>query len=210
MKSSLNHIFFFNHHVISKVVETKLVVCCINNIAVISLTSFVCVHFVKNYANCKTEEFINLSHCFGVTFCKVIVYRYNVYAFAVKGIKVCRKCSYKGFTFTCFHFRNSSLMKNNAADKLYTEMAHTHNSPCCFPYCCVCFGKKAVESFSVFISFFKFNCFGFKLVICKSFVSLLIAFYLIYYGGYLFNFLFAVISENLFQKTHFCFTSYFL
>ena len=145
---------------------------------------------------------MNLSHPVGVTLCQIVIYSNNVYSFTRKGIKIGWKSGHKGFSFSSFHLCYSSLMKNNSAYKLNPEMSVSKCSESGFPNCGKGLWKKVVKGFAVFISFFILGCFGFQLIIRKSFHSFFIRFYFINYGNYLFNLFLAVIAKYLFQKTH--------
>ena len=77
----------------------------------------------------KSEVSVKFAHPFGVTACKIIVDCYDMYTLACKTVKVCRKCSNQSFTFTCFHFGDSALMKYDTTYNLYRIMFHTKYTP---------------------------------------------------------------------------------
>ena len=81
------------------------------------------------YADCQTEEAVQLAHPFSVTLCKIFVYGNDMNAVACKCVKICRKCSHEGFTFTCFHFTDTSSVKDDTAYDLHTEMLHSQHTP---------------------------------------------------------------------------------
>ena len=167
VKSSLNQPFLVNDHVVTKVIKAQLIVCNIGYVAVIGSPSFIGLHGLEDTSYCKTQKFMDLSHPLRITLCQVIIYRYYTNSLFLKGIKICRKSGYKGFSFTGFHLCYASLMKNDTADKLYLKVLHTKHSYRRFPYSGICLRENVVKGFSVFKTLLKFNCFIPKLLIGK-------------------------------------------
>ena len=85
-----------------------------------------------------------------------------------KGVKIRGEGSDQSFTFTGFHFGNSSLMQDYTANNLNGEVTHLKNSPRSLSYRSKSLGKNIVKGFAVFKSFFKFFCFTDKLTVGKS------------------------------------------
>ena len=86
-------------------------------------------------------------------------------ALACKSVKICGKGCNKGFTFTGFHFGNTSLMKNDTADKLYVKVAQTDYTVRSLTANRKCVGKNIVKCFAVSESFFKDRSLSCKLLI---------------------------------------------
>ena len=157
--ASLNSLLFIDNHVVTEIVKAHFIVCTVSNIGVICLFLLVRHHIAYNKTHSKAQKVIKLTHPFAVTLCKVIVYSYNVNPFACKGIKVCRKCSNQSFTFTCFHFSNSSLMKNDTTDNLNIEMLHSKHTPGGLTADRKGFRENVVKSLPLCKSFLKFKGF---------------------------------------------------
>ena len=119
--------------------------------------------FVDDKTYGKTHKAVNLAHPLAVASCKVIVDGNDVNTVARKSVEVCGKGCNKSFTFTCSHFGNSALMKNDTADNLHGEVLETDNTPRSLTAGGKCFGKNIVKSFSVCKSFFEFGSFCLKL-----------------------------------------------
>ena len=127
--SSLNLVLLVRNHIVTKIVKAHLVVRSVGYISGVSCLTLIVVKSVNDKAYLETHELIELAHPLGVTACKVIIDRNNVNSVTRKSVEVSGEGSNKSFTFTCFHFGNTSLMKNNAADDLNREMLHAKNTP---------------------------------------------------------------------------------
>jgi len=123
----LDHVLFLNHHIIPKVIETKLIIGSINNIGVVGRNFFIIIQPVYYQADRKPQKPENLSHPLTVPCGQVIVYSYNMDSPPGKSIKICRQCGYKGFTFTGLHFRYSSLVKDYPTYQLDIKMPHSQH-----------------------------------------------------------------------------------
>ena len=131
-------------HVVAEIIEAKLVVRTIGNIAsvsflagawlemahalvvVILINIVTIIHeasFVNNDTYGKTEEIIEFTHPAGVALCEVIVYGNDMNAAASKSIKIYRKSCDKSFTFTSLHLGDVAFMKDYATNELYVEWA---------------------------------------------------------------------------------------
>ena len=77
----LHQLFLIDHHVISQVIESQLVISHIGNITVVRLAPFITVHAVQHHAYLQAQEFMDLSHPLRVTLCQIIIDRNDLYAF---------------------------------------------------------------------------------------------------------------------------------
>ena len=159
--SALYLVFLINNHIITKIIKTEFIVGTVGYIGIVSGSLILVGHSVNYKTYRKPHKAVKLSHPFGISLCKVIVYRYNMNALPRNGIKICRKGSNQGFTFTCLHFGNSPLMQNDTAQNLNGEMSHTKHSVASLSASGKSFGQQVVERFSAFVSFLKFVCFVF-------------------------------------------------
>ena len=112
-------------HVITQVIETKFIVGSVGDIGVIGFSALICVWFVFiNTIDAQSMELKKRCIPLGVTFCKVIVHGYDVYALSSKCIEEDRKCRNQGFSFSCPHFRDFTTVQHHTTDELYVIMDH--------------------------------------------------------------------------------------
>ena len=166
--ASLYTLFRIHYHIVTQIVEAHFVICTESDIGVIGFFSFLVCFFVDNQTDFKAHKSVKFAHPFGVTLCKVVVDRNNVNSVTRKRVKVGGKCSHKGFTFTGFHFRNTSLMENDTAENLYGIVLHTENTPGCLAAGGKSLGKNIVKGFTLGKTFFELGGFCLKLTVGKS------------------------------------------
>ena len=200
--SSLNLVLLVRNHVITKIVESHLVVRSVGYVSGVSCLTLVVVKSVNDKAYLETHELIELAHPLGVTSCKVIIDRNDVNAVARKSVEISGEGSNKSFTFTCFHFCDSSLMKNDTADNLNREVLHTENTPRSLTACGKSLGKDIVKRFAVCKSLLEFGSLCLKLFIRELCILLLKGENLIFYRDYPLDFLSGIVAEDFFKKTH--------
>ena len=152
------------YHIVTEVIESEFVVGSVCNIAVISLTSLVIVEAVENTADCESEPAKNLSHFLCLSLSEVVVNGNNVNALAGKCVKVRCNAGNESFTFTCSHFGDSSLMKNDSADELNGIGLLFKDTPCSLADCCESLRKDSVKGFALFESVLEFK--GLSLELC--------------------------------------------
>ena len=132
---------------------------------------------------------------FTVTLCKVVVYRYNVYALAAECNKIRGKCGNEGLTFTCSHLCNTSLEKNNTAEYLYGIRLYAENSPHSLTAYGECVGENIIECFTVFKSFLQCRCLRLKLAVGHRRIFRFKLKNLILYRNYSLDFFFGIVTE---------------
>ena len=128
MQVSLYQLFLVNDHVVTQIVETKLVIGYIGNVTVISGTALVTRAAVQYHAHGQTQSLMNLAHPLGITVCQIVVDRDNVDTLAFQCVQVCRESRHQGLTFTGLHLGDTSLMEDNTTDELYPIMLHAKHS----------------------------------------------------------------------------------
>ena len=111
---SLHLIFLINYHVVTEVIKSELVICTICNIGIISFPLLLLVHARKHNANRSVQEVEHLAHFLRLELSQIVVYSNNVNALSRKGVSISRQTGNESFTFTCFHFGDTSLMKNDS------------------------------------------------------------------------------------------------
>ena len=93
---------------------------------------------------------MHFAHPGGVTLCKIVVDGDHVDSLACQCVEIAGEGCHKGFTFTCAHFCNTSLMEGNTAHKLDKVGAHAKDTGRCFTDCCKCFNKQTVKGLALF------------------------------------------------------------
>ena len=126
---ALHLVLFINHHVVAQVVEAKLVVGAVCDVAVIGFPALFVVEVVHNQADLEAQEPVDLTHPLGVAARKVVVDRDDMHAFSAQRVEIGRKRRHEGFTLTGAHFRNTALMQHNTADDLHREVLHAEHAP---------------------------------------------------------------------------------
>ena len=125
---SLYQLFFVDHHVITKIIKSQLIVGHVGNVAGIGRPALVAFHGIEHNAHGQSQKFMNLSHPLSITVSQIIIDRHNVDALAFQRIQISRKSRHQRLSFTGFHLRNPSLMQNDTADQLYPVMLHVQHT----------------------------------------------------------------------------------
>ena len=112
-------------HVIAQVVETELIIRSESDIAGISLTTLVRIRFVLvDTIDRQTEEHIDRTVPFRVTFGEVVVHRHHMDTLVRQRVQINRQRSHEGLTFTGCHLGYLTLMQNNTTEQLHVVMDH--------------------------------------------------------------------------------------
>ena len=127
--AALYLVFLVDDHVVSQVVEAKLVVGAVGDIGVVGFLSERVLEVMDDQTDLETHVFIELAHPLGVTAGKVVVDGDDVNAVACQGVQIGGKGRHEGFTFTGFHLGDTSLMEHDAAQNLNGEVLHTEHTP---------------------------------------------------------------------------------
>ena len=144
------HLVRLSHdHIVAQKVEAEFVVGAVGYIALIRFSLFFDAHLRHDDADGKSQKLVEFAHPRRVTRCEVVVDRDDVNALARERVEVCGKRCDKRLAFARTHFRDTSLMKRDAADKLNVEVTHTQHSLARFSHHRVCVGKNMVERFAV-------------------------------------------------------------
>ena len=73
---------------------------------------------------------MHLSHPICVTAGQIVIDRHNVHTLAFERIQIGRQRCHQRLSFTGFHLCDPSLMQDNAADHLHTEVLHVEHPSC--------------------------------------------------------------------------------
>ena len=117
MVFALHHFIRVMHHVIPEVIKAEFIVRTVSNVRIICVATGIAVGLMLVYTiYTEAEPFKDGAVPFTVSFCEVIIYSYDMYAFACKRIQVGGERAHKGFTFTRGHFCNAAGMQYSATD----------------------------------------------------------------------------------------------
>ena len=133
-------------HIITQVVETKLVVRTESDVGIICCTAFGRIGLcLIDTCHRQAVEHVERTHPLRVTLGKVVVDGYHMHSVAGKGIQEHRKGCHKGLSFTGSHFSNFTLVKHYTAYQLALVVNH-------IPHCLIatCHPTVAVEGFVAF------------------------------------------------------------
>ena len=112
-------------HIVTQVVETKLVVSTEGDVSLIgATTSFGVWLMLIDTVDTQTVELIERSHPFRVTLRQVIIDRHHVYTITGKSVQEHRQRSHQRFTLTRCHLGNLTLMKNGTTKELNVVVNH--------------------------------------------------------------------------------------
>ena len=161
--STLYHSLLVNNHVVTEVVEAKLVVGTVCDVGSVCLTLFVTLLTVNDKTCGKAKEAVYTAHLVRVTLCKVVVNRYDMHALAAECVKVCGQGSNECLTFTCLHLCDTTLVEKNTTDELYLEGTLAENSLVCLTYKGKCLGKNIVKCLAACKVTLKLICICLKL-----------------------------------------------
>ncbi len=116
-------------HIVTQVVETEFIVRTECNIGVICITTGFGVRLVLvDTIHRQTVEHIKRPHPLGVTFRKVVVHGYHMYAIARQSIQEYRERSDQSLTLTGSHLGDFTLMQHDTADQLHIVVYHVPNN----------------------------------------------------------------------------------
>ena len=124
MVLALNVVGEVELHVVTQVIEGKLVVCSVGDVTVVGGLAFVVAHVGEDHTYTQSHPLIKHSHFFRVTFSEVVVHSDQVAATARETIEVHGQSGGEGFTFPGLHLRNFSLVEHDPTDDLYIVVAH--------------------------------------------------------------------------------------
>ena len=149
VKRTLNFVLGTRYHVVSQVVESKLVVCSVRNIAVVCLALCLIFHSGNGNAYGKTQKSVNFTHPFGVTLGKIVVDGDDVNALSFERVEIRGESSHQRFSFAGTHLGNTSLMQARSAHYLNVEVTHSQHAFARFSYHGKRFGQNVVKRFVI-------------------------------------------------------------
>ena len=124
----LDKLLLVDGHIVTKVVESQLVVGAVGDVCGIGLPALSRLHTRDHKTYGKAHITVDLAHPLGVTLGKVVVDGDHMDTAAGKGVKVAGQNGHQGLTFTGFHFGDAALVQNDAADELHRVGAHAQHT----------------------------------------------------------------------------------
>ncbi len=88
--------------------------------------------------------------------------------FSGKSVQIYREGGGESLSFTCLHFSDLSLMKNNPSYELSVKMTHLEGSDRGLAHHGKCLREEVVERFAVFEAFTKTGCHRLEFIIGQS------------------------------------------
>ena len=147
--AALHHVFEPVFHVVAQIVEAKLVVGAVGDVAVVLLLALLIVEAMHDHAGGETEEAIDLAHPFGVALGEIIVDGDDVDAAAGERVEIDRECRDQRLAFAGLHLRNPALVQHHAANKLDVEVALAERALACLAYGGESLDQNVVEGLAV-------------------------------------------------------------
>ena len=106
------------HAVVAQVVESKLRVGAVGDVAVVLLAPLRGVHVIDNATHREAKQLVDGAHPFAVTLSKVVIDGDHMDTPAAQGVEINRQGGDECFTFTSGHFRDAAVVQGHAADEL--------------------------------------------------------------------------------------------
>ena len=143
--SALYKCVFIDHHIITQVIKSELIVRSVSNIAVICRLLFFTRLPLQDKTRSKTKEFVNTPHFLASDSGKVIIDRDDMNALTLKRVQIRRHYRNKCLALAGLHFRDSSLMKQDSAKDLHIERSLAEHAVSRFTYKRICVGQDIVK-----------------------------------------------------------------
>ena len=115
-------------HIIAQIIETKLVIRTIRNVAKIRRTTLVVVQVRQYLPYRKTQKLVNLTHPIRVTARQIIVHRHQMRTLALQRIQIHRTSRHERLPLARLHLRYHPTMKHDPTDELHIVMAHVQHA----------------------------------------------------------------------------------
>ena len=119
----LDHLVAAVFHVVAKIVEAKLVVGRVGDVANYKPPPLLVGEVGDDHSDAHSEEPVDLAHPVGVAPGKIVVHRDDVDALALEGVEIDCKCRDERLSFARLHLGDLAAMESDAADQLNIVMA---------------------------------------------------------------------------------------
>ena len=115
-------------HVVAHVVEAKLVVLAVRDVALVRALLDLVALARNDDAGAQTQEAVELAHPLGVTTREVVVDRDHMNALALEPIQVTGKRGNQRLALAGLHLGDLALVQHDSADQLHVIVAHSKNA----------------------------------------------------------------------------------
>src|SRR5699024_935427 len=121
---ALATIFSAVFHVVTQIVETKLVVGAIGNVGLIGCDLGIIILLRHDHADGHAQKAVKAAHPVGVTPREVIVDGHDVHTLAGQRIQVNRQGSHQGLSLTGAHLGNLAMVQGDGTQQLDIKVPH--------------------------------------------------------------------------------------
>ena len=166
---ALVHLVQLGLHVVAEVIEAKLVVGGIGDVAGIGGLLFGIGLARIDHTGGQAKRAVDLAHPLAVALRKVVVHRHDVHAAPGQRVQIGREGSDKRLAFARFHFRDVALMQEYPAHELHVECPQTQRALGGLPAVCKGFGQKRIKRLTVRVARLELGRFLDQLRIVKLF-----------------------------------------
>ena len=164
----LELVFQPERHVVAQIVETKLVIGTVGNVASVRCLLVLGVLERHHDTHGQTKEFVQRAHPVGIAASQVIVDRHRMHTLAAQGVQVGWQGGHEGLALTGFHFGNMTLMQGHPANHLGIEMTHAHDPFTRLAHQGEGFGQNGIQAFALGNPFLVLGCLGLQLLIAQG------------------------------------------
>ena len=124
VEGALHKLSTAKFHIITKIIEAKLVVGAIRHIGVIGLTSRRIIQVVLNDTYREAERLVQWRHPLGIALGEIIIDCDEMYALTDETVEIDGQGCHQSLPFTSFHLSDFPLVQDDAANELHIKMAH--------------------------------------------------------------------------------------
>ncbi len=198
--ASLHVVREFELHVVAQVVEAKLIIRAVGDVAAVRDLAFGVVQLVLDHANRHAKEPINAAHPLGVAPRQIVVHRDDVNALAFERIEIGGQGSHERLAFAGLHLGDHPLVENRAADELHVEVPHVEHAAAGLPHDGKCLREEVVERHPLSKAFAELRGLGAELFVAQCLNRRFERVDLAHDGAQTFEFAFVLGPDDLGEK----------
>ena len=122
---SLHTLVEGEHHVVTEVIKSEVVVGAVGDVGLVGRTPFRALWLgVVQTGDCHAEEFVDVPHPLRVAASQIVVHRHQVRTVSRQGVQIQRQRRNQRFPLTGRHFRNARLVQHDPTNQLYVVRNH--------------------------------------------------------------------------------------
>ena len=115
------------HAIVAKVVETKLAIRAIGDIAFVLRPAMAWILVVLDNTDSESEKLVKMAHPLRVAAGEVVIHSDHVNATSREGVEIDGKGCHQRLAFTGCHFRDAAIVEHHATNQLHIEVNHVPN-----------------------------------------------------------------------------------